>query len=95
VGGFAERPGLIERSRVRQSAPEAAASGHDGGLDTCCAATRSSVQCLGVGDVRRSRPKDGGMRRKSGRRVLPDSNDERCGAKRKKKANTVSDMLKG
>jgi hypothetical protein len=81
---------------VRQSVPEAAASEHDGGLDTCCAATRSSVQCLGVGDVRRSRPNYGGNTAdKRSQRVLPDWNNERCGAERKKKASTVSDMLNG
>ena len=61
--GSAARPGLIEKSRVRQSAPEAAASGHDGRMDTCCAATRSYVQCLGLGDVRRSEPYNAGTRR--------------------------------
>jgi hypothetical protein len=49
AAGSAARPGLRERSRVRPSVPEAAASGHGGGWDTCCAATRSSVQCLGLG----------------------------------------------
>jgi hypothetical protein len=47
--GFAARPDLIEKSRVRQIVPGAAASGHGGRLDTCCAATRSSVQCLELG----------------------------------------------
>jgi hypothetical protein len=46
--GFAARPGLIERSRVRQIVPEAAASACDVRKDTCCAATRSCVECLGV-----------------------------------------------
>jgi hypothetical protein len=62
AGGFAVRPDLIEKSRVRQIVPEAAASGHGGRLDTCCAATRSSVECLGVGDVRRSKLCCGGNR---------------------------------
>ena len=60
-----------------QTAPEAAASEHDGRMDTCCAATRSYIECLGVGDVRRSKPSlmehDGKARKK----VLPGANNKR------------------
>jgi hypothetical protein len=79
------RPDLIEKSRVRQIVPEAAASGHGGRLDTCCSATRSSVECLGVGDVRRSKLCCGGNRAEQRRdEGLPDWNNEKRSAKRKK-----------
>lgn len=57
AAGFAERPDLIEKSRALQSVPEVGASGHDGRWETCCAATRPSIDgCLAsrrsdVGDV--------------------------------------------
>lgn len=46
AAGSAERPGLIERSRERQSATEAAASAHGGWRSTWCAATRLSLGSL-------------------------------------------------
>jgi hypothetical protein len=54
------------------------------------------VECLGVGDVRRSKLCSGGntaeQRWDEG---LPDWNNKKCSAKREKKASTVSDMLNG
>ena len=49
AGGFAGRPGLIEKSLARQSVPGVAASAGGVGMDTWCAATRSSVQVFEVG----------------------------------------------
>ena len=44
VVGSAEHPDLVGRSLERQGVPEAAAFQHDDWKDTCCAATRSSIQ---------------------------------------------------
>lgn len=93
AAGFAGRPGLVEMSRARQIVPEAAASGHGGGLDTCCAATRSSVQSVwewGTSDVA------GGMagtRRKSGRKGSCQIRIMKGAASNEGKASTVSDTL--
>lgn len=91
------RPGPRERSRARQSVPEAAAWQHDGRKDTWCAATRTSIQTvLELG--RLTWWPDNAMEHlKKGAREGPahgEMRNVRRKAKEKRPA-TVSDMLNG